>query len=313
MRSETIFVNIASYRDSEIKNTVLSLYQNCSDPSLLDTVVVLQGDESEQSCLSELEEKDQFPNLRILKYDFLASRGVCWARAQGYRWARDQKYVLQVDSHTVFLPDWDTKIRNQFRKMAKVAQKPILTGYPPPYTKQDETRVLDYAQLNLDIEVLEVTGLPFGRSLPRNETTFAEHFHLPCCFIFTTMDFVRTVPYDETIFFWGEETTMAVRSYCKGFRMFVPETHVCFHHYQYASDPVTLRRRYWDDDGWRSKELGKDALHGKSLERVRSVLSGTLKGRFGIENMQMYLEFCKNFKMKYGLPLECWNRATGVS
>ena len=64
-------------------------------------------------------------------------------------------------------------------------------------------------------------------------------------FIFTESEWVNDVPYDPDIFFLGEEPTLSLRSYTKGYDIVhVPDTPL-YHWYNDEKQEVK-RELYWD-------------------------------------------------------------------
>ena len=45
--------------------------------------------------------------VQVLSVDTGKSRGVCWARHQAEQFYNGADYVLQIDSHTRFVQNWD--------------------------------------------------------------------------------------------------------------------------------------------------------------------------------------------------------------
>jgi Glycosyltransferase (GlcNAc) len=295
---KTIYVSIASYRDSELKNTVLSLFSSWSGITSLKVVVVIQGDHKEQQVLDD----QHFPELRVLKYHYLDAMGVCWARKQSYSLYDREPYVLQIDSHSIFVSDWDLILLDQYGKALELTPKPILTGYPPGYQLVGSQRVTDPAQLsNRDIVVTWASGLPMGHPIDRCAPYPLKHLHICGCFIFTDGKFVEDIPYDEQIVFWGEEPSLALRAYCRDWRMMTIGDHVLWHYWQGDGMP-RLRKVLWEDDierGWRVSEIH----HQQAMPRLQSILRGTLRGVYGVDNLDKFDEYSRLSFERYGVSL----------
>ena len=91
----TIFISIASFIDTDLRNTILSCINQAKYPENLSFGVVLQYNNEEETnkrCIDDLIEKY---NIRIKKYWFEESQGGCWARNKvqgvtvGCRFCRD--------------------------------------------------------------------------------------------------------------------------------------------------------------------------------------------------------------------------------
>lgn len=116
----TVFVSVASYRDPELVPTVLDCLAKAGQPDEVRVVVCWQhrGDEDVSAIAAG-------PRVELLDVDARDSRGACWARAQVLRQYLDEDWFLQVDSHTRFAPDWDTRVIATAH--ATGATKPVIT------------------------------------------------------------------------------------------------------------------------------------------------------------------------------------------
>ena len=248
----TIFVAIASYRDPELVPTVLDCLAKAAHPEDVRVAVCWQhlGDE-DISAIRNL------PQVDVREYDARDSRGACWARDQTFQRYGGEDWLLQVDSHTRFAPDWDVRLIRMARETG--AAKPILTAYPPSYEPDQE---FTGAGAPAEIIVSDWTtfGVPvFGQRLiegaapgvPPKPALF-----LAAGFLFAPGSFVAEVPYDPGIYFHGEEITLALRAFTWGYDLFHP-TEVLTWHYYIRQD----RPRHWSDhvesDWARYEELSR--------------------------------------------------------
>jgi glycosyltransferase involved in cell wall biosynthesis len=123
-RVPTIFVNVASYRDPECGPTVADLLAKAANPDAITVGLVLQAEPEDHAPV--------YPKqVLTLAARASESRGVCWARSMGYRLWDGQDYVLQIDSHMRFTPDWDIKMLGQLARCH--SPRPLLTTYPLSY------------------------------------------------------------------------------------------------------------------------------------------------------------------------------------
>ena len=105
-KAETIFVQIASYRDPDLLNTLKDILDNAKDPKNLRFGIAWQHtDEDEWDNLNEYLEDERF---RILDIPYEDSEGACWARNLLQQLYEDETYTLQIDSHTWL---WITNIK----------------------------------------------------------------------------------------------------------------------------------------------------------------------------------------------------------
>jgi len=119
----SILVQIASYRDPELIHTVKNLVSTAKNPQNLRICIAWQHDE-----LENIDEIKSIPNLEILDIPYKETKGVGWARNLLQKQYKNEKYILQLDSHHRFVKDWDEKCITMIQDLqAKGYKKPMLT------------------------------------------------------------------------------------------------------------------------------------------------------------------------------------------
>ena len=64
--------------------------------------------------------------------------------------------------------------------------------------------------------------------------------------LFTRGSFVKDVPYDQSLYFYGEELSIALRAFTRGYGIYhIPSTPI-YHLYTDTSD--LKRKLHWDED-----------------------------------------------------------------
>jgi hypothetical protein len=124
-----IFISIASYRDPELQWTIKSAIENANSPDNLYFGIVHQGLDSEIFNYEEIK------NISIIKMHPKEARGAGYARAKAMELYSGQEYFLQVDSHTRFVPGWDSISIDQLNRAKNVSGKSrvILSYFPAPF------------------------------------------------------------------------------------------------------------------------------------------------------------------------------------
>ena len=103
-----IFIQIASYRDPELKKTIKDCIDNSKFPENLVFGICRQyHPEDGFDDLSEYENDDRF---RILNILYNESLGACWARHSLQQLYSGETYTLQIDSHMRFIKNWDDEV-----------------------------------------------------------------------------------------------------------------------------------------------------------------------------------------------------------
>ncbi|MBN8925420.1 MAG: hypothetical protein BGO51_14495 [Rhodospirillales bacterium 69-11] len=246
-----IFVNIACYRDAEIVPTVADMFRKARHPERITAGVVLQTVPGDGIDVAH-------PQVRVARVDADRSMGACWARAVGYLLWQGEPFVLQIDSHMRFAPDWDVRLMRQLQ--ACNARKPIITAYPPGYEPPDTLTSMDTAFLAAKEFNPHGVLLQQGLVEPPPPTPKPTAF-LAAGFLFGPAAWVQEAPYDPKLYFHGEEITLATRLWTRGWDFFGPTEPIVWHQYGKIVRPL-----HWSDNrDW--SEL--DAL---SLARIRRLL-----------------------------------------
>jgi len=247
----TIFVQIASYRDPELPKTLHSLFENAKYPNNLRVCIAWQHGEDESL---EIFDKPYRANLHIIDIPYQDSKGACWARNQIQQHYEGEKYTFQLDSHHRFVKDWDTKLIKMVKDLqAKGHKKPLLTSYAPSYNpaKDPEERTMVPWWMTFDRFAPEGAVYFLPASIPEFQTLkepiparfYSAHF------AFTVGQFAQEVQHDPNMYFHGEEISIAVRAFTHGYDLFHPHQIVTWH--EYIRKNV---KKQWDDDKtWPSK------------------------------------------------------------
>lgn len=245
-KTDTIFIQIASYRDPELLPTLKDLFDKATYPDNLRVCVAWQHDLND-----EWDTVGEFANdsrVKILDINYKESSGVCWARNQVQQHYSNETYTLQLDSHHRFEPGWDITLIEMIKQLqAKGHQKPLLTGYIPSFNPKNdpEERATHPWKMNFDRFTPEgvIFFLPAAidnykeLNEPIPSRFYSAHF------AFTLGQFAKEVQHDPEFYFHGEEITLAVRAFTHGYDLFHPHRKVAYH--EYTRDG---RTKQWDDD-----------------------------------------------------------------
>jgi len=104
----TIFVSIASFRDSECQHTLRDLFETALYPNRVFVGVVGQYNDAEDAhCFTTAPLPEKWAQqVRCLSIPAVDARGPCWARHWAAQLHRDETFYLQIDSHMRFRPNW---------------------------------------------------------------------------------------------------------------------------------------------------------------------------------------------------------------
>jgi hypothetical protein len=258
---ETIFVSVASYRDAQCMKTVQDMFAKATHPERVFIGVVEQNSaKANEHCIPT--EFKFHNNVRRITIPNGEAKGPCYARYLCSTLYRDETYFMQIDSHSTFVKDWDTKAIQALKKCP--ATKPILSGYPhddKAYDiNADAVPVLCDSFWNND-------GLPQLKAVIKSKDDVGDTPRpIPFTsggFVFAPGSLVKEVPYDPSLhhLFQGEEILYTVRAWTSGYDIFSSPVNIVLHSYHRAKEP-----KFWQDiSQWKK---GQKA----SAKRVRQIL-----------------------------------------
>lgn len=264
----SIYIQIASYRDPDLWNTIKNAIESSSKKRSLHISVVDQY--SDEDKFEDIRKNfknlkaSEFCKLSYKKVHYTKTKGVCWVRHLLNKKYQGENYTLQLDSHHRFVKDWDSAFVKMYRDLKKEGyKKPLLTTYCPAYIQQTEERFEFATQMDFDRFTPE--GAVFfssgvipdweNRELPVPSKFISGHM------IFTDGKFCQQVPYDPHYLFHGEEINLTVRAYTHGYDLFHPHKPVVFHEYSRSHRP----RKCWDDDPSWNKKNEKSHLRNRKF------------------------------------------------
>ena len=289
-----IFVSIASYRDKELPFTINSCLSKAKYPNEIKIGVCWQYDEEE-----DINQFDNDERILIEKIYWKDVKGsVCWARALiQEKFFTNEDYYLQIDSHTLFIQDWDEILINMLKDLPN--RKSIISVGPSYYYKLEaEGGQLPHSLDKIDkdgdlffdndikIQKLDdIGGTHFMYGF--KECTDLEHpikaRHISAAYLFTIGEWVKDVPYDSNLYFHGEEPSITLRSFTNGYNIYNPNKHVLWHLKYHFPD----RKRHWNT----FDQSVIDELASKSNKRYLEIIKGIDLGKFGVGNIRTIKEW----------------------
>jgi hypothetical protein len=245
-KKETIFVQIASYRDPELLPTLRDCISKAKYPEKL--VFSIAWQHCINDTWDDLSEFLNDPRFKIIDIDYRDSKGACWARNKLQQLYSNEEYTLQLDSHHRFIENWDEECINMIKMLQdKGYKKPLLTGYIPSYEPDNDpdARINVPWKMNFDRFIPEGAVFFLPSTIDNWETLtepIPSRFY-SAHFCFTIGQFVKEVPHDPDYYFHGEEISIAVRAYTWGYDLFHPHKVIAWHEYTRNG-----RTKQWDDD-----------------------------------------------------------------
>lgn len=269
---ETILVQIASYRDWELVNTIESALSQASHPGRLRFAIVNQD---EVSNFASLERYMSDPRFKIELQEWREARGVGLARHRTDLMYEGEDFYFQIDAHMRFTAGWDDVLIREWRAIGDAMA--ILSAYPPAY-KYREDGTEEYVASNpnrLVVHDMFMGFIPvfFGSAVP-SEAIGQRGSFVAGGMQFGPGEVCRVVPYEERICFIGEEVVHSLRLFDAGYSVYTPISQVVYHLY-IRSQNQAESHHFWSDfaeDGELSKVYKE--MNDLSYETVRRYLEG---------------------------------------
>lgn len=246
MKNNNIFIQISSYRDSQLIPTIKDCIANAKRPENLRFCIGWQH--SPEDTWDNLDEFKNDPRFIILDIPHLQTKGVCWMRSEIQKRWNGEAYTLHLDSHHRFAKDWDETLIKMIKDLQKAGhKKPLLTAYIPSFNPNNDPAERAQEPWWMTFDRFTPEGAVFfipsvipnwkKRKLPYPGRFFSAHF------VFTLGKFCVEVPHDPNYLFHGEEISIAARAYTWGYDLFAPHKVVVWHEYTRSYRP----RKSWDD------------------------------------------------------------------
>lgn len=287
----TIFVQIASYRDPQLKATIKDMLDKAKKPQ--DITVGIAWQHSLDDSWDELDEYKSDPRFKIIDIDYKNSKGVCWARHAVQQLYNSETYTLQIDSHMRFAQDWDETLVNMIKLLQwRGHKKPLLTAYVSSFDPDNDPagRVQNPWKMNFDRFIPEGAifflpgDIPNHMSLDRPVPSRFYSAH----FCFTLGSFCLDVPHNPEYYFHGEEISIAVRAFTHGYDLFHPHKVVCWHEYTRKG-----RSKQWDDDKEWGSRNNKSHLINRRLFGMDGEEQSGHEGPYGFGKERSLREYEK--------------------
>lgn len=308
----TIFVSIASYRDTECNMTLDTLYNNAMYPERIYVGICEQNEmnNKEELCLSKNVLK-YINNIRIIKLDYKDAKGPTYARYHCSKLWRGEQYYLQIDSHTTFVKDWDQIIIdmiNQIKNDKNESNRPVLSAYPPT---KEQMEIEGFPEMDSGkINSNNILTLLCGWSKPSDKPRRSNKSFAAAGFMFLESDFLYSVPFDPNLshLFQGEEILFSARLWTNGWDFYTPNKKICYHHYN--RNKASLYHQDIKDSSECRSKAEKRGLFLLGFLPKKSVADDFLRdyNKYGLGKFRTITDFWKANGIDFDLKIiEKWN------
>ena len=291
-----IFISIASYQDPLLETTIRGAFNCAERPENLFFGICDQS--------SHILDTSNFAFSNQITYEHIEpsiSEGPCWARHRIQKFFNDEDYYLQIDSHMQFQKGWDTYLLSYIQKIQSVDsyshKLPIITCYPRAFdivdfdsgtysldTSDNNTHTLSYKEDSIFLKG------PFSRQIGAIANTEITHGYLLAAgCLFAPRAFVKEVPYDPEYYFYGEELSLMLRAFTRGFGIFHIPAVPIFHLY---TDTSNLKRKlHWDEAEDKNRKIKWHERDEKSLDKLSRLILEEIDGIYGLGNMRTLKDY----------------------
>lgn len=282
-----IFISIASYQDPLLEATIYSAYNNADNPK--DLIFGICDQSISPLDISSFEFSDQFKYEHV---DPINSEGPCWARSRIQNQFNNEDYYLQIDSHMQFEKNWDAYLINYLERIRAINlsshQLPIITCYPRAFNVVD----LKEGRFELNNNEIRTDAISyrkdsmfikenFSRQIGSIATPEISHGYLIAAgCLFSSGEFVKEIPYDSDYYFYGEEISLMIRAFTRGFGIFHIQSLPIFH--LYAELTNIERKLHWNEGEDSKREVKWYQREGKSINKLKKLLNDEISGVFGL-------------------------------
>lgn len=285
---KSIYVAIASYMDQELYQTVYTMFEQADNPQNIFVSIYAQDEE-------HVELQPIFDQFNIKKFNYEkvpkeVARGVGSARAKTQKLLNSNfhKYYLQVDSHTVFGPSWDTRIIADYERLRPIWKRYILSSYPQGYEYTEDGNIFFVEDSIPAVEVHSCENM-FTRFEANYTEYLGEEFGQESGYFcagqaFGYSEYFEAVPYDPSIYFQGEEQTLSIRFFDQDIKIVAPPNLYLFHDYVGHK-----RGRHWDKNpDWQTWE-------GLSQYRLMRFYEKQIDDIFGLKDQNSIDRWVQKF------------------
>ena len=292
---KTIFVSIASFRDTLCSQTIRSMFDMAKYPSRIFAGICEQNDPSAKDEICKSIEK-YASNIRKLTVHYQQAKGPTLARYYCSTLYRGEDFFLQIDSHTLFVQDWDEICIDMLQSVEtqQRIQKVILSHYPSEDKHYQTRPAIDSAVPHVNDCYFQKDGLITyrGAALQKPGRHPRRNGFVCAGFLFTRGSWLHDVPFDPHLdyLFTGEEMLLSIRSFTFGWNVYTPNRNIVFHTYTRSSAP-----KFWDlirNDNSQSKIKAKLIL---GLEKNMKLLTNSTMRkslqRYGTGNIRSVKQF----------------------
>lgn len=280
-----IFVNIPSYHDPELWETITNLLDNAKYPERIFFGVTNQTDAKDLHAEVLL----RYPNVNMDIIEPGSIVGAQPARLNSHKFYNNEDYYLNIDSHMRSIKNWDEELISDFEDLQSREGLSVITAYVAAYDK-DEHGVdlvpdINYSTMfnmsDSNVSNFINNGIPQFCAYTHTQNVELPSPYVSGHFFFTSREAILDAPFVKEVMFTEEEIFMAVRFFTAGYNIFTPKKTYVYHRYGRGG-----RKLFWEDfpELWAKNDIASRSF-------VTNVLENNIVSESGILSKRTLKEF----------------------
>ncbi len=244
--SSIICVQIPSYKDIDVINTVNSLLVNAVNPDRIRIKIFFQDDD-----VDLLKQLQAISNVEVKQIPSCESQGLCYARYQcNLMMDDDTNFAMHIDSHMRCAKFWDVALILSWQLCND--DKAIVSQRPFDFSEfYDERLDSDIFIEKVHHYFMKLVYHEYSKDycnflLPKPLTVYPDSSitsRQSACIsgglVFGKSEIDVLVPSDSNMYFVADENSMAIRYWTHGFNIYSPDYYFVYHLY---NRPATIEQ-----------------------------------------------------------------------
>lgn len=308
-RNEFIFIAIPSCEEEDLYETVTDCFLKAKKPENIFIGIVNQKKDG------SFEDFSQFQNVRTIdiKSDYSIGLGAAFALACSL--LHGEKYFMRIDAHMRFVENWDEILIKNFLNIKKDGYKKPIISYRTSWFEKDKDGNIKYHKFDHpDLSAMKKELIPFLaknqeiehqlkdtlKSLDEDwdDKQYKQHYMICGHFMFAERVFVDEVFPDIRVVFLGEEHTIPIRAFTRGYRIFAIKDEIVFHLGKDKKYLENIGQKNWKNN-LNKIDFDKNYLWKKYTGFFKNILKGEEIGYYGAKDEESYLEYIRRFGVSY--------------
>lgn len=281
----SIFVQIPSYHDYELKRTIVDAIKQSSGSHIINFGVHVTYFDNIDFDIPDL------PNVRLEISKAPKNIGVGASRYIANSLYSGEDYYLQIDSHMRFEKNWDHNLITDYLDKKAHGANPVISAYPGAYEYNNGSLNILNSKAHVAytdfIQELSFQGdvVPHQRAVGNFSNNIFTR-SVSAASIFSDGSIASIKP-NKKIFFWGEEILTAVRLFTHGYDLMLPVSQNLYHLYYKPEDGFKNLRRQVGVDFEQESIL----MDIESKKEIESIILNNIVGEYALGSSRTLADY----------------------